>query len=147
MPEADNTYTLGSNEEGMERFWKAVYCRDTNHGSDRKIKDNIADINDNFSQQLIAGLQPKSYTFKSATTPRAHYGFIAQDVEELLLSLGTSADEVGLVCKSKPGEPDGEDNHYSLNYTNLIAPMVSVIQQLTKRVEELEEKLNTKQND
>jgi hypothetical protein len=124
-----------------------VYRLNESNGSDRKIKDNIANINTEFSKQLINGLNPKSYTFKTAETPRTHYGFIAQEVEDLLHSLGTSADEVGLVCKSQPGEPDNENNYYSLNYTNLIAPMVSVIQQLSKRVEELENKLNTTQND
>lgn len=127
--------------------WDYAYLGHTTHSSDRKIKDNICDIEDKFSAQLINGLQPKAYTLKTANTPRTHYGFIAQEVEELLHSLGTSADEVGLVCKSLPGEPDGENNFYSLNYTNLIAPMVDVIQQLSRRVEELENKLNTQQND
>ena len=145
-PGLSDAYNLGSDK----RFWNYIYSLNGSSGSDRKIKDNITDINVDFSEQLINGLAPKSYTFKTAKTPRTHYGFVAQDVEELLKSLGTSVDEVGLVCKSLPGEPDSEDNHYSLNYTNLIAPMVSVIQQLSRRVEELENKLDkisTTQND
>ena len=138
-------YSLGRNEDNYR--WDYIFTNHAVDGSDRKIKDNISEIATDFSTQLINGLTPKSYTLKTAKTPRTHYGFIAQEVEELLHSLGTSADEVGIVCKSKPGEPDGEDNYYSLNYTNLIAPMVSVIQQLSRRVEELENKLNTKQND
>lgn len=140
-------YNLGTDANGESGKWHYVYTNNALNGSDRKIKDNILSIPMDFSAQLINGLVPKSYTLKSSKTPRTHYGFIAQEVEELLYSLGTSPDEVGIVCKSKPGEPDSEDNHYSLNYTNLIAPMVSVIQQLSKRVEELENKLNTIQND
>lgn len=145
-----NFVPLSSQQQSLgatDKVWNYIYRLNESNGSDRKIKDKISDIDDNFSKQLIEGLSPKSYIFKTAKTPRTHYGFIAQDVEELLHSLGTSADEVGIVCKSLPGEPDGENNYYGLNYTNLIAPMVSVIQQLSKRVEELENKLNTKQND
>lgn len=127
--------------QGSGTTWDYAYLKHEAHTSDKKAKNNIVNIDEGFSERLINGLAPKSYTLKTAETPRTHYGFIAQDVEELLCSLGTSVDEVGIVCKSKPGEPDGEDNHYSLNYINLIAPMVSVIQQLSKRVEELEEKL------
>lgn len=127
--------------------WDYAYLKHDTHTSDKKEKNNITDIDVEFSKRLVDGLTPKSYQFKTSNTPRTHYGFIAQDVEELLHSLGTSADEVGIVCKSKPGEPDGDDNHYSLNYINLIAPMVSVIQQLLKRVDELETKLNTQQNE
>lgn len=136
---------------GSERIpWGYTYSSNCTESSDKKVKDNIIDINAEFSTKLINGLSPKSYTFKTAKTPRTHYGFVAQEVEELLNSLGTSTDEVGLVCKSLPNAPDGENNHYSLNYTNLIAPMVSVIQQLSSRIEELENKiseLNTLQND
>lgn len=142
---SNSSYNLGAGTEGS--YWNYVFRLHESDGSDRKIKDNILDIEPNFSKKLINGLNPKSYLFKTAKTPRIHYGFIAQEVEELLFSLGTSADEVGLVCKSLPGEPDSENNFYSLNYTNLIAPMVSVIQQLLKRVETLENQLQTQQND
>lgn len=144
-PEADGMYNLGKNDSAQR--WHYIYCVNSTGGSDRKIKDNIIDIDKEFSKQLISGLSPSAYTLKTAKTPRTHYGFIAQDVEKLLVSLGTSTDEIGLVCKSLPQEPDGENNHYSLNYINLIAPMVSVIQQLLNRVENLEDKLEAQQND
>ena len=133
-PATSGDFNLGSSK----LIWNYVYRRQEASSSDRKLKNNIVDINDDFSSKLINGLQPKSYSFKTAKTPRTHYGFIAQDVEELLHNLGTSADEVGLVCKSLPGEPDGDDNIYLLNYTDFMAPMVNVIQQLSKRVNELE---------
>lgn len=143
----DAQYNLG---ESGSRKWNYLFLLNSGNGSDRKIKDNIRDMDTAFSEKLICGLHPKSYIFKTAKTPRIHYGFIAQEVEELLNSLGTSVDEVGIVCKSLPGEPDSENNFYSLNYTNLIAPMVSVIQELKMKVDTLETELNTlktQQND
>ena len=144
IPSENDHYTLGSATTGR---WQYIHYMGGSLGSDRKIKNNISDVDMDFCKQLITGLQPKSYEWKTANTPRTHYGFIAQEVEELLHSLGTSADEVGLVLKSIPGAPDSEDNKYSLNYMDLMAPMVSVIQQLLKRVETLEHELRTIQND
>ena len=121
-----------------EKAWQKAYLSDTQHSSDKKLKYEIQEIAPEFSSQMIAGLSPKSYKFTSSKTPRTRYGFIAQEVEQLLLSLGTSCDEVGLIDKSKPGEEDSENNYYSLNYTCLIAPMVSVIQQQEARIASLE---------
>ena len=118
--------------------WYKAYLTETSHVSDRKLKKEILTIPDTFSKKFILGLQPKSYKFVKAETPRTKFGFIAQEVEDLLISLGTSADEIGIVNKSKPEEPDNEDNRYSLNYTCLLAPMVSMIQQQEKRISELE---------
>lgn len=133
----DTDLTLGL----ASKAWNYAFLTNTSHSSDRKIKDNISNMCYDFSEQLITGLSPKSYTFKTAKTPRVHYGFVAQDVEDLLRALGISTDEVGIVCKSKPSEPDGDDNCYGLNYTDLIAPMVSVIQRLLERVKYLEQKI------
>lgn len=131
---SSTSYNLGL----LDREWNYVYSVNGVTSSDRKLKENITDMDNKFSKSLIEGLQPKAYKFKTAATPRIHYGFIAQDVEELLKTLGTTPNEVGLVCKSIPGEPDGENNRYALNYTNLIAPMVSTIQQLSQTVDKQE---------
>ena len=147
IPYTSGIYTIGRDRD----LWKTVYCENVDNGSDRKLKDNIAQLDDNFCKDLITDLSPKSFTFKTAKTPRTRYGFIAQEVEETLNKLGYTTDDIGLVSKSHPDQPDGEDNAYTLNYINLIAPMVNVIQQLDKRVEELESELkvlkDTTQND
>ena len=134
---SSTSYNLGL----LDREWNYVYSVNGVTSSDRKLKENITDMDSKFSKSLIEGLQPKAYKFKTAATPRIHYGFIAQDVEELLKTLGTTPNEVGLVCKSIPGEPDSENNRYALNYTNLIAPMVSTIQQLSQTVDKQEARI------
>jgi hypothetical protein len=121
--------------------WNHIYSNNSVESSDKKIKTDICDLSDDFCLYLINNLSPKSYKFNNATTPRTKYGFIAQEVEQLLNNIGMTTNDCGLVCKSKPDEPDGEDNHYGLNYLNLIAPIVKVIQNLNIKTQELEEEI------
>ena len=144
VPKSDGLM-LGTNTQPWEAInAQNLFTKTSTWGSDRRLKDNIENIDHDFSEQLIKGLVPKSYEFKSALG-ETHYGFIAQEVEELLCSIGANPNEAGIVSKPIPDEPGGENKYYSLNYIDLIAPMVSVIQRLSKRVEELEEKLNNTQ--
>lgn len=93
------------------------------------------------SLNLIKQLVPKTYKFRDFNTPRMRAGFIAQEVEDVLHSMGLTTEDWALVNKSKPGEEDNEKNSYSLNYIGLIAPMVKVIQCLTAKINALEKKL------
>jgi hypothetical protein len=54
--------------------------------SDRRIKTNILDIADDRALQDLRRLKPKTYTYKDLITrgPKPVYGFIAQEVKEVL---------------------------------------------------------------
>lgn len=62
---------------------------------------------------------------------RAHYGFIAQEVKELVDKLGIS--DFG-------GYVEGEDGKLGLRYGEFISPIVSCLQDVIKRLELLEKK-------
>ena len=91
--------------------------------------------------KLICGLRPRTYKFKVFETPRMRSGFIAQEVEDTLGSMGLTTEDWALVSKTKPNEPDSADNFYALDYKGLIAPIVSVIQNLVGEVNDLREKV------
>ena len=134
--------TLGSTAQPWEKiFSQELLTKTTSWGSDRRLKNNIKNIDNDFSEQLIKKLLPKSYEFKS-TQGITRYGFIAQEAEEALASLGVDINSTGVIRKTSLDKSDKDNGYYSLNYIDLIAPMVSVIQRLLERVEELEEKLN-----
>ncbi len=64
--------------------------------SDRRIKTNIVDVDDDRALRDIRLLKPKTYTYKDTINrgPIAVYGFIAQEVKEVLdyaTSLNTDA--------------------------------------------------------
>ena len=52
--------------------------------SDRRIKENIQDLKDDEALQKIRALQPKTYTYKTEPERGAVYGFIVQEVKEVL---------------------------------------------------------------
>ena len=95
--------------------WTSIY-----DDSDRRLKKNIEDINGKDALAFILALNPKSYTLKKDN--RDALGFIAQDMQEVMRKLNV---EYPLIKKRDNGM-------LSLNYQNLIALIISAIQELVK---------------
>lgn len=87
-----------------------------------------------------ADLRPVQYRYKADTSQKLHFGFIAQDVKASLETIGYQ-DTGALVTAAKLLEDDTEDT-LTLSYNDLIAPLVTVVQRMHTKVEELEGKLN-----
>lgn len=159
VEQRDNTGTRNEvyllNGDGDTLFPNDVFVGTLVQSSDRKIKDNIETINEKSAIELINSLQPVQYIFKKDKSKKLNMGFVAQDVKEVCDNIGidnfalydvAEVDKKGNRSKKinlKKGVSD-EELSWGLNYTQLIAPMVATIQNLTKRVEELEQKLNDK---
>ena len=69
---------------------------------------------------------------------RYHNGFLAQQVEEAAKDMGFDFAGVKYMAynKDENGVPEGDDQ-YSLQYEQLIAPLVGAVQQLSKKVDVL----------
>ena len=67
-------------------FGSHLACAELQVFSDRRIKDNIRDINDDSALQLFRRLKPKTYTYKDTVERGTDhtYGFIAQEIREVL---------------------------------------------------------------
>ena len=96
------------------------------HSSDEKLKNNVVRIEDGLS--IVNQLRPVEYEWDEAS-PFSHlkhndYGLIAQEVEKVLPNI------VG----------EMKDGYKGIRYEKLIPFLIDSIQQLTKRVEELEDK-------
>ena len=157
-PSATNTGVCGSNE----RAWENVCSYNFTNKSHRKAKTDIKSIDLTWANNFIDALKPSQYKFKDNRYGKTHTGFIAQDVEEAMLSLGMKrTDFAGLVKSRKHSEtpsgistveelnydPDNfegadENYDYSLRYDDFIAPLVAYCQNLKKKNTELENKLN-----
>lgn len=139
--------------------------------SDKNKKHNINIINSNNAKKIINGLLPKTYKFDDGTSGRTHYGLIAQDVEQLLIELGIDTkdfaafikspkineyevdkvDENGNIILDENGNSQKEIKYeviegeydYSLRYEEFISPLIKVVQEHEKEIEELKNK-NTK---
>ena len=101
--------------------------------SDRRLKHDIKDLTG--AKDLIMGLSAKS--FKLNGEDKERYGFIAQDTKDLV------PDNHALIeynALSDDGECDHNDEstfEYSMDYIQLIAPMIQVIQEQERDLDRL----------
>lgn len=109
--------------------------------SDRNLKDNIVDTD--LGLDFINQLRPVNYTLKNGTSGRVHSGLIAQEVEEIL----GDNDKAMLIKSTTLDEVTGDEEvTYSLRYTELIAPLIKSIQELSQEVADLKKELNKQNN-
>ncbi len=87
--------------------------------SDRRWKKEIE--TSNLGLGFISKLNPVSYIRKNDDRQRVEYGFIAQDIEEVLKQSGINS--TGMITIDDKG-------YYELRYNDLLAPIVKAIQEL-----------------
>lgn len=97
--------------------------------SDRRYKDEIATLP--LGLDFINQIRPVEYVRKSNADHTKEWGVIAQELEQVLADTGY--DGAGLISD------DGSEEHYlSVRYTDLIAPMIKAIQELTEKDKEIQ---------
>lgn len=94
--------------------------------SDRKFKTDI--LNSKLGLGFISKLRPVSYTRINDEHQKIEYGFIAQEVEDVLKNEGV--ENSGILTIDDEGT-------YNMRYNDLIAPMVKAIQELKTENDEL----------
>jgi hypothetical protein len=96
--------------------------------SDRRLKTNIQPIENGLD--LIMKMKPMSYNMKNSSDRRSNWGFIAQDIEELV------GPENAVVTVSAD-----KDRSLGLRYTDFIAPLVKAVQEQQVEISDLNNKL------
>jgi hypothetical protein len=138
-PAADNSYSLGNTGQK----WSAVWAvNGTIQTSDSREKVDIQ--NSAYGLSFINALRPVSYKWVNSGNPdangvdtpgiRTHYGFIAQEVKELI----GDGNNFGGYVKGDMADPTSLEG---LRYHEFIAPMVKAIQELSAQVETLKAKV------
>jgi hypothetical protein len=157
-PYIGNTNDLGTTGNRWRTVWTTNALNST---SDRRFKNSIEDSD--LGLDFINKLRPVKYKQNWSTSPRYHYGLIAQEVTSSLSDYNLSTNDVGFVASSSfdytneeievwKTQPNWEslENEISasmigelgLSYTEFISPMIKAIQELTNRVVYLESKLS-----
>ena len=142
---------LGNNS----RAWNTVYATNTQIQSDRKLKRDIVDIQK--PADFIMGLRPQQYkmVYSDTVEGRLHYGFIAQDVAQLADDLGlgdlslyqasviTTEDKETIEKYYDPNDTAIKDKQlaWSLNYNEIVAPLVATVQQQQEEISSLKERI------
>ena len=137
----NGTFYLGS----ATYRWNTVFCGSVDQSSDRKLKTDIGPIDK--ATEFLMDLEPVQYRMKDGGK-RIHYGFIAQDVAKT-----AAGHAMGDLSMYKAAVIDGEKEAYydpnvpdeqlswGLDYSQIIAPLVQVVQEQQKRLDALETRL------
>lgn len=122
VPRNTNTHGLGLSGQ---RFTNCYLVNSPNVSSDRRLKENIEDVDADDMLAFIDALNVVNYNYKDDPEVE-RIGLIAQDVED---AGGSKFVEVG------------EDGMYGLKTADLVYPLIGAVQALYSRVLELEAQL------
>ena len=102
------------------------------NASDRNLKKDIVDLDDNFLN-LLNKIKPRQFRWKKGDE-FLNLGFIAQEVDEALNEIGVTDKPLIL-----PGTDDGEKHtDWGLNYNQMIPILWRLCQIQQKKIEDLE---------
>ena len=145
--------------------WRNIYAvNGTIQTSDRTKKTNINSLEIQKIQAFIYGLNPVSYKMIDGTSGRTHYGFIAQDIEELMKKLDMDSsdfagfikspkkiikyeDENGIKLENPIEEVIENEYDYALRYDEFIAPLIKVVQEQQKTIEQQQRMIEQQQKE
>lgn len=105
-------------------------------GSDIKLKSNIESLTDKYIK-MFDELRPVTYTLNKENNGNLHIGFIAQEVADAMHKNGIKRNEFAALQSTMNKD---NDETFSLAYTEFIPLAVAKIQQLEKKIKELESK-------
>jgi len=112
----------------------AVYDAYQAHSSDKKLKEQIADIPVSESKDVILGARPRYYEFKDKTEKGIRSGFVAQELREALERIGNDT-----AIERESARREGERE---VLYEDFIAHLVNTVQDLYAEVGALKEEIN-----
>ena len=102
--------------------------------SDRDLKQDIEDLTEEEACRVVYGLNPVTFALKEQSKVKNH-GFIAQDVQPLI------KDNWGIVTETDI-RMIGDRKALGINYVELIADLVAVLQSQNQRITLLERRNN-----
>ena len=100
------------------------------NASDERLKQDIEDLDAGYCKSLILGIRPKKFSYKSRPK-ELELGVIAQDIAKV-------QEEYGITKRNWLCYQREKDGMYEVQYKQLIAPMIKVIQEQQERIERLE---------
>jgi len=156
-PFTGNTNDLGTSGNR----WRYIYSNNLLQVSDRRLKEDIQPTD--LGLDFINKLNPVKYKRIGASSPRFHYGLIAQEVTASLVDYGLTTSDAGFLVSSSVNYTAEEIEKFKdrrdwevyeremaasdrqelgIAYNELISPMIKSIQQLSAKIDELEAKIS-----
>lgn len=122
LPSSDHVYGCGT--PGLA--WSNVQSYGYGTSSDRRLKEDIEDLPDE-CLDFVLKINPKQYKLKKDRQEIRHWGFVAQDIDEVMEETGN---RFGAFIPHETG--------HSIAYNELTAVLWKACQELTARVAALE---------
>lgn len=147
-----NAMDLGTSSCKWGQIWAQTGEINT---SDRTQKHNIRILDEDICVQITEKLKPSSYIMNNNTSGRTHYGFIAQDIEDMISELGIDSKEFAALIKSPKVKTVQDENGievceeipdeyvYSLRYTEFIPIAFRTLQYCIKEIKSLNKQIET----
>ena len=101
-----------------------VYCNALFETSDKRLKENIEDVDENCSD-IVKKINVKTFNMKDDEQKKNHIGFIADELQELL-------------PKKFEGVVDKNGEYLGINYGKMTAVLIKALQETLTKVEHLE---------
>ena len=114
----------------VSQYSQNITINGISYFSDRSVKNNIEDIDENECMNLLENIKPKTYE-RSDLNNQKRVGFIANDFNDLL------NDDMKSIVESIK-DNNGDHQLYGLDYPKLTTILWSVCQQLNERIKALE---------
>ena len=122
----DAVLQVGNPYTGASQLTYECIATTWSNVSDESLKENIKSLNGNDCIDLLNKLNPVSYNLKD-TKKVPSFGLIAQEVKKAF-------DD-----KTHCAYSDFENSYWTVNYIQFIAPLIGAVQELSKKVQDLEE--------
>jgi hypothetical protein len=114
-PGFDNLTTLGAPNH---RFTNLYLVNNPTVTSDIRLKDNI--IETKYGLETVMQISPVSYQLKSDENNKVHLGFKAQEIQELIPEIVTTAPDSGML---------------SMAYSEMLPVLTKAIQELNNKLD------------
>lgn len=130
--------------------WSYVYATNGTIQTSNELKKNIIkDGIDSRYEQLYKKLEPIAFTWNNETADgsnhdRIHLGLGAQTTKKHMDEVGITAEEYALYCEDTLLDEDGNETgekEYGINYGQLHALHIHMIQKLLKEIDDLKAEL------
>ena len=139
--DAGDTYRmyLGGNGGSTHPWYKVVTRDGMQQLSDGRFKIDKCILNDDFYDMYMS-LKPMKYKVLHDEDSGIHFGFVAQEVEESLKTVGLDASNCSIVsCDESQSYEDGYV--YGLSYNEFIPFNTYMTQKAHRRIDELENEI------
>ena len=111
--------------------------------SDERIKENISNFN--VGLDFIRLLQPRKYTYKASSSPRNHYGVIAQEIETVINTLSLENPSfINIPDYHDKTDEERESNVKAYDRDQIMWILFNAVKQLDTEVQDLKKQLEEK---